>query len=182
MWGPPCVSAAPAQVRQIRKSIYARAEDRREFLSLSVDATLRCCMPVLGQASYRAPAEERRLAAFPDEDSWRRVLTVRGRTGHLLRQSLPTQVAWRDEHSLHERCSARRSGKGLRLGRDDSGDLQKEEQGLTCEHIDWSGGVINHVQPSRATSSIPAVQVRWSSWSLSAGRPPRRWPVPSERG
>ena len=68
-------------MKRIQKGITQRAEERREFLCISVDATLRCCMPVMGQASYRAPAEVRRQAAFTDEDSWRRVLTVRGRTG-----------------------------------------------------------------------------------------------------
>ena len=50
-------------------------------MSLSVDATLKVCMTVQGQASYRASAAVRNAACFDDGSSLRRVLTVRGRTG-----------------------------------------------------------------------------------------------------
>jgi hypothetical protein len=59
----------------------SNAEERQEFLCISVDATLRCCNPLMGQASYRAPRGVRQDMPFPDEQSVRRVLTVRGRTG-----------------------------------------------------------------------------------------------------
>ncbi len=47
---------------------------------MSMDATLRCCVPILGQASYRASPATRAAACFNDAESKRRVLTVRGRT------------------------------------------------------------------------------------------------------
>jgi len=51
---------------------------------ISVDATLRCCLSVMGQAHFRSSASTRAQAAFDDQSSKRRVLTVRGRTGAVL--------------------------------------------------------------------------------------------------
>ena len=96
-----------AEVLRIRESIHKRAEDRREFLSLSVDATLRCCMPLMGQASYRAPAAVRNQAASPDDESWRRVLTVRGRTGPGLRWQSRCESDVRCDTSLWARRPTR---------------------------------------------------------------------------
>ena len=42
---------------------------------------IRCTLPLVGQASYRASADVRNSAAFPDSGSVRSVLTIRGRTG-----------------------------------------------------------------------------------------------------
>lgn len=52
-----------------------------ELLCVSIDATMKCCLPVLGQAPWRASAATRAQAAFDDASSLRRVLTMRGRTG-----------------------------------------------------------------------------------------------------
>ena len=69
------------QVQNLRHSIFLSLEADQEFMSLSVDATLKVCMTVQGQASYRASAAVRNAACFDDGSSLRRVLTVRGRTG-----------------------------------------------------------------------------------------------------
>ena len=55
-----------------------------EFQSISIDATLRICLRLQGQASYRAPATIRAQAPFDDEHSFRKLFTVRGRTGDVL--------------------------------------------------------------------------------------------------
>eukprot|EP00969_Alexandrium_andersonii_P059566 2622836-Alexandrium_andersonii.AAC.1 len=55
-----------------------------EFESISIDATLRVCFSIQGKASYRASRQERNQAAFGDADSFRRVLTIRGRAGAVL--------------------------------------------------------------------------------------------------
>ncbi len=55
-----------------------------EYTSISIDATLRCTFPIMGQESYRASAARRAEGAFDDTDSLRRVLTARGRTGAVL--------------------------------------------------------------------------------------------------
>jgi len=55
-----------------------------EFESISIDATMRVCMTVLGQTSWRARKEERDQAAFDDGSSLRKVLTVRGLSGAVL--------------------------------------------------------------------------------------------------
>ena len=68
-------------VKEIGENIFKSLERNGEFLSLSVDATLKVCMTIQGQASHRAPAAVRNAACFDDESSLRRVLTIRGRTG-----------------------------------------------------------------------------------------------------
>ena len=55
-----------------------------EFQYLSLDATLICCMGVMGQESPRAAKEKRNMATFDDFHAFRRVLTVRGRTGAVI--------------------------------------------------------------------------------------------------
>jgi hypothetical protein len=52
--------------------------DNDEYQSLSIDATMRCTLSILGQTR---PHHSRPGAAFAPEDCKRRVLTVRGRTG-----------------------------------------------------------------------------------------------------
>ena len=55
-----------------------------EFQYLSLDATIKCCMGVMGQESHRAAKEKRNMAPFDDFHALRRVLTVRGRTGAVI--------------------------------------------------------------------------------------------------
>ena len=71
-----------------------------EFESLSIDAACQVCLRLGGQASYRAPADVRAQAAFDDAYSYRRLLTVRGRTGGvLLMQPI------REENAIRRRMS-----------------------------------------------------------------------------
>ncbi|CAE7290966.1 hypothetical protein AK812_SmicGene43577 [Symbiodinium microadriaticum] len=55
-----------------------------EWHYISMDATLKLCMKLMGQASYRSPRHVRDEAPFGDDIAWRRLLTVRGRTGAVL--------------------------------------------------------------------------------------------------
>ena len=59
-------------------------EANKEWVYLSMDATLKVCLKLRGQASYRASAQERQDAPFPDDVAWRRLLTVRGKSGAVL--------------------------------------------------------------------------------------------------
>ena len=72
------------QVQSLKRSILTSLEHSQEFLCLSIDATLKVCMTVQGQANYRPSAQVRNAACFDDEHSLRRVLTIRGRTGAVL--------------------------------------------------------------------------------------------------
>ena len=65
----------------MRANLMTESIRHNEFKCLSIDATLRCCMPVMGQGYHRASAAERAQAAFGDDAAVRKVLTVRGRTG-----------------------------------------------------------------------------------------------------
>lgn len=47
--------------------------NHEEFQSLSIDATMRCCLPILGQAHPRASAIKKAEATFSEADSKRRV-------------------------------------------------------------------------------------------------------------
>ena len=59
-------------------------ERNDEWHYISMDATMKICLKVMGQESYRAFKEKREAAPFPDEIAFRRVLTVRGRSGAVL--------------------------------------------------------------------------------------------------
>ena len=59
-------------------------EEEREFEALSIDGTLKLCMTVQGQASYRATKEVRNFACLEDDSALRRILTIRGRTSPVL--------------------------------------------------------------------------------------------------
>ena len=67
-------------VQKMRQDLLEEALQADELSSVSIDATVRCCLSIVGQASYRAPAAVRGQAAFDDINSKRRVLTLRGRT------------------------------------------------------------------------------------------------------
>ena len=51
-------------VNQLFAQSMAEAVHHTEFESVSVDATLKCCLSILGQSSYRAGPQERASAAF----------------------------------------------------------------------------------------------------------------------
>ena len=55
-----------------------------EWHYISMDATMKICLKVMGQESYRASKQKRDAAPFPDEVALRRILTVRGRSGAVL--------------------------------------------------------------------------------------------------
>ena len=55
-----------------------------EWHYISMDATLNLCMKLMGKASYRSPKDVRNEAPFGDDVAWRRLLTIRGRTGAVL--------------------------------------------------------------------------------------------------
>ena len=71
-------------VRSLSADMVTAFCNANEFRFVSLDATIKCCMGVMGQESYRAPKHKRNAAPFDDTDSLRRVLTVRGRTGAVL--------------------------------------------------------------------------------------------------
>ena len=71
-------------VKRICADIMTEFCRSKEFEYVSIDATIKCCMSVMGQESYRASREKRNQAPFDDETALRRVLSVRGRTGALL--------------------------------------------------------------------------------------------------
>ena len=75
-FSPPVMSL----VTQMLNTCYHDAE----FISVSVDATVKIAMGLVGQSSYRCSVEERNAAAIKDDEALRRVLTVKGRTSACL--------------------------------------------------------------------------------------------------
>lgn len=65
----------------LRTSILKECTEHQEFTTLSIDGTFKICLSLLGQVPFNAPKKRRAEAAFRDEDSIRRVITVRGKTG-----------------------------------------------------------------------------------------------------
>ena len=62
----------------------AQAVLNREFVSLSMDGTLRCTFSLIGQEFFTLPKEVRDTGAYDDETSLRALITLRGRTGMAL--------------------------------------------------------------------------------------------------
>ena len=59
-------------------------EENDEWHYISMDATMKVCLKLHGQAPHRMSKEVRDAARFGDEIAWRRLLTVRGRSGAVL--------------------------------------------------------------------------------------------------
>ena len=86
--------------------MYAELEDQVEWLYLSLDATLKVCMKLKGQESHRATEALRSAAPFGDDTAWRRLLTVRGRSGAvLLMTPLPSAASEHVVSALREAFS-----------------------------------------------------------------------------
>ena len=72
------------QIRQLHHDVTSFLCSRDEYKYISIDATIKCCVSILGQASWRSNVVTRNEAPFDDVSAVRRVLTVRGRTGAVL--------------------------------------------------------------------------------------------------
>ena len=51
---------------------------------MSFDTTVKACLKVIGQESYRKSKATRAAAPFDEEEATRHVLSMRGRTGAVL--------------------------------------------------------------------------------------------------
>ncbi|CAE7827729.1 unnamed protein product, partial [Symbiodinium sp. CCMP2456] len=75
-------------------------EIKSEFEYLSIDATVKCMMKILGEARFNQSQEDREAAAIDDMNSVYKLLTVRGRSNAVLalrkhRPSSPTHCPLR---------------------------------------------------------------------------------------
>ena len=71
------IFTSPAS-RQLSQRIFKKHMDTGELLYVSLDSTLKCTMPLLGQSHPLAPGAIRVHDAFQGERAIRRVLTIRG--------------------------------------------------------------------------------------------------------
>ena len=71
-------------MRALERSFLKECYENEEFMYLAVDATVRVAFNIKGQASYRAPKDEKAHAAIADSESLRRVFAARGRTGAVI--------------------------------------------------------------------------------------------------
>ncbi len=95
--------AAPAT--SLRKDLLAECEANTEFDFLSVDATVKCTLSLLGQGNYRTSRELRQTFATPDDESIYKVLSVRGRTGAVLAlEPLRSESGTFTHVAKHPRC------------------------------------------------------------------------------
>jgi hypothetical protein len=58
---------------------------KREFIHISIDGTMKILMNILGQEQISAPKATRCAASVPDGQALRRALTIKGRTGAMPR-------------------------------------------------------------------------------------------------
>jgi hypothetical protein len=76
MWSP--------QITELYKSLQMQCRMRREWKFISLDATLKPCLSLKGQATFRASKVVRQMQALPEREAIYRILTIRGRTGCLM--------------------------------------------------------------------------------------------------
>jgi hypothetical protein len=65
-------------------SLLEECHQHQEFRYISIDATVKCMLKVLGQAAFNSSAQARSESAISFEDADYKLLTVRGRTGAVL--------------------------------------------------------------------------------------------------
>ena len=113
------ITASPAYQARLT-SMVKHLEADKEWLYLSMDATLKVCLKLKGQESYRAAAEKRNNAPFGDDLAWRRLLTVRGRSSAVL--LLHPLQSEKSEHvvSVMEECFTEEQLKSVEFVATDS--------------------------------------------------------------
>jgi len=77
------IMASPV-VTAWKEKLVAQCLEQREWVHLSMDATVRMAMRIKGQANYRETKEQRAQYLVGDSEAKRRILTIRGRTGGVL--------------------------------------------------------------------------------------------------
>eukprot|EP00438_Fugacium_kawagutii_P009987 Skav234406 [mRNA] locus=scaffold873:377309:378793:+ [translate_table: standard] len=77
------VFGSPACVA-LKAKLLNEVADRQGMVCISIDGTLKCTLPILGQAKPSASAAVRNDHPFDDSQSIRRVVTVRGGSGAVL--------------------------------------------------------------------------------------------------
>lgn len=77
------VMSSPS-VAKITEALVQEAVTHGEYTYLSIDGTFRVCLSLLGQAKFTASQEERDAQPFSDQESFYRVISVRGRSGAVL--------------------------------------------------------------------------------------------------
>ena len=70
------------------KAMHATFQNARvqtgEYRAISMDTTVKACLKIIGQESYRKSKTIRAAAPFDGQDAIRHVLSMRGRTGAVL--------------------------------------------------------------------------------------------------
>ena len=72
------------EVLRIVTSLREECLQHDEFKCLSIDGTMKCCLPLLGQANPSQPKRVRASYLYDDASAIRRIITVRGRTNAVL--------------------------------------------------------------------------------------------------
>ena len=77
------VFSAPSAVN-MEKRLLEESVQNGECTFISIDGTFRVCLPLMGQAKFTEPKAVRDTYPFPDHESFKRVISTRGRTGAVL--------------------------------------------------------------------------------------------------
>ena len=60
------------EVATLRWQLWSELLRHEELVLVGIDATMRCCMPLFGQAKLRSTWEEKKAAAIPEGETLRR--------------------------------------------------------------------------------------------------------------
>ena len=83
-------------VRELFAEVYSQLLAHYEFETLTMDATVKVCLAIMGQASGANIRKNADAAAMPEEAHLRRLVTVRGRSGSVLALRLVREEAGLD--------------------------------------------------------------------------------------
>ena len=112
------ISSLDAQAWSM-ESMNAALMQQDEWHYISMDATLKLCVKLMGQASYRSPKHVRDDAPFGDDVAWRRLLAVPGRTGAvLMMHPLQNESSEQIVDALSQRFSVEQLGAVVHIGTD----------------------------------------------------------------
>ena len=91
-------------VCELFAGFYAQLLAREEFETLAMDGTVKVCLAIMGQAGAAAIREDACAAAMTEEEHFRRLVTVRGRSGAVLALRLVREESSVDVAKNFQEC------------------------------------------------------------------------------
>ena len=113
----------------------ASLELNDEWHYVSMDATVKVCLKLLGQEAYRAPKTVRDAALFRENTAWRCLLTVRGRSGAVLLHPLQNESSEQLVEAFAENFSTDQLGMIVHVATDSPSEKLYTQLRVVCPKL-----------------------------------------------